>query len=703
MKANGYPVLSVILAVFAATGMLSAAHAAEVGGGEADAPRFAPGELLAEGYDNGLRGVAIRAGDDYAHGCVNEESKVIVTPAKDGPYIGYANGFALINEGPRDAYGMFIPEEAACVALNADGERVRSFDDFITWYDGKHGVAAISTAERGAPQALLYALTDESGKPVTAFEFDNITHLAESSRDVFWASKDGLWGCIRADGSVKLPFAYRQFRFGVSREGRSSSHVNIGNNRAEGIATYDGDIVIPPEYPFVGTFFDDPLVPVRNEEGKCAYFNTAGENVTGFVYDDAGSFSEGLARVHMGENGEFFGFIDTEFRMRIPPVYTGLTEGGGTPGRLYLSIDGVEQILEHPLINSRPIDIYVNDAWIYTANEAFIENGRTLAPLRRIAEALGYKVQWFPDGREIVLADEARSIRMTVGDTRAVVNLFDDGVPPETALLDVPPRIVDGRTYVPLRFIAEACGARVDYSDGETSVIRVTSAIAGFENPAPANINGGSTGAFSRRQLRFIGYTSIEADVTLPYVTIGEKGDCPYVYFGFDLIGDKGNAEGGFQYVEDESRADFGKWTAFMRQGEEWRWGDDIVLEPGSAHHLRFRVGADEDGAAELILELDGREVIRKPSTVADLSAASAKYVIAMAMSKPFDGENCLSRLENAKVENVKADGFDFDTRPPYREWRADIGDGVLFGSADCVASYIHRAPDGSVSIWKGE
>ncbi|MDR0423934.1 MAG: hypothetical protein LBH39_00485 [Clostridiales Family XIII bacterium] len=28
---------------------------------------------------------------------------------------------------------------------------------------------------------------------------------------------------------------------------------------------------------------------------------------------------------------------------------------------------------------------------------------------------------------------------------------------------------------------------------------------------------------------------------------------------------------------------------------------------------------------------------------------------------------------------------------------------GMLFGSADCVASYIHHAPDGSVSIWKGK
>jgi hypothetical protein len=701
------PLLAALCAVCAAAlaaGGMSVAFAAD--GGETAAPRFAPGELRFGHYDNGLRGVYVKIGDDYVRGCADEEGRLVVAPEKNGPYVGMTNGFALINEGARDANGVFIPEEAQCVALNAAGERVRTFDNYITWYDGKHGVAAVSVG--GEPQRLLYALTDEAGKPITAFEFDAIHHAEESASDVFWAQKDGLWGCVKADGGVKLPFAYRRLHTYQSNGGRPSRFVNLTHEFGnEAVATQNGDIVIPAEYPLVGAFFDDPLVPVINDEGKYAYFNDAGENVTGFVYDHGiGSFSEGLAQIYTGSEDGSFGFIDTNFRTVIPPVYTGLRNGHGTrPGKLYLYRDGAEEVVENPLRYERDIKIYADGDWIYTAEEAFIEDGRTLAPFRRVAEALGYSVRWYPDSREIALADGTRSVRLTVGKDGATVNLFNDGTPPETVTLDVPPRIVGGRAYVPLRFIAEACGARVDW-DRESSEIRITRGAdrldARAAELAPANINGGSTGVFARRQLAFLGFRSVEADVTLPTVTVGEKGDCPYVYFGFDRIGDIGNAEGGFQYIEDETRADFGKWTVFLRQGDEWRWGENIVLESGSTHHLKFHRTDAADGApAELVLELNGREVIRKPSSVNDFSGASVKYVVAIAMSKPFDGENCLSRADNAKIANPKASNSDFYDYALYGEWRPDIGDGVLFGSADCTAAYVHRRADGSISLWK--
>jgi hypothetical protein len=441
-------------------------------------------------YDNGLREVHVRSGDDYFRGCLNEEGRVIVAPEKDGPYIGMTNGLALINEGARDANGIFIPEAAKCSVLNAEGERVKSFDRCITWYDGRRGFAAIS-AKDGAgaqPYNLLYALTDENGTPVTAFEFEGIQHFRDSSRDLFWAKKDGLWGCIRADGSVKLPFAYRQIGFPVSNTGVPSSGVWLTEEYGkQGFASLDGDIVIPAVYNFVGAFFDDPLIPVMNDE-KWAYFNDAGENVTGFVYDySVYSFSEGLAQVYTGDESGTFGFIGTDFKTVLPPVYTGMRQGSGLRrGQLYLYKGEMEEVVENPLQYTRKIKFYVNGDWIYTASgqEAFIdpEAGRTLAPLRRIAEALGCEVQWFSEERGIALANATRAVRLTVGAADASVNLFDDGVPAKTVSLDVPPRIVGGRVYVPLRFIAESCGAQVDW-DAENTTIRITGASAAQSAP----------------------------------------------------------------------------------------------------------------------------------------------------------------------------------------------------------------------------
>jgi hypothetical protein len=471
MKGNKIITAILICLLAAASGNVSAVFAADGEGGENGAAKYAAGEFKSVFWNGGLREIYVTAGErNYLHGCIDEEGNVIVAPAENGPYVGITNGLVLINEGARDANGIFIPAEAKCAVLNAAGERVRSLDNYITWYDGTYGIAAVSAS--GNPrQMFLYALTDETGTPITAYEFEDLSHNPESSPGVFWAKKNGLWGCMKGDGSVLLPFVYRAVYGFDSR----LTHVGIvTEDGKEGLANYDGAIVVPAEYRSVAGFAAG-LAPVMNDDAKWAYFNTAGENVTGFVWDyQVFPFKEGLARFTT-EDGKY-GFMDTDFRTVLQPAYTGFGEGSGfdKPGHVCVIKDGVTEFVENPLQYERTVNIYADGNWIYTEQEPFIESGRTLAPFRKVAEALGYQVQWFPESREITLASATRLIRMTVGATEATVNVFDDGLPAETVTLDVPPRIVGGRTYVPLRFIAENCGAGVEW-DEATKAIRITS------------------------------------------------------------------------------------------------------------------------------------------------------------------------------------------------------------------------------------
>ncbi|HZK71511.1 MAG TPA: hypothetical protein VFD03_08360, partial [Clostridia bacterium] len=215
------------------------------------------------------------------------------------------------------------------------------------------------------------------------------------------------------------------------------------------------------------------------------------------------------------------------------------------------------------------------------------------------------------------------------------------------------------------------------------------SAAAGEASIAsPYTINGGTTGVFSRQQLPFEGFDGVQADVTLPVVNIGEKGDCPYVYFGFDWKNDVGNVEGGFQFIEDASNPNYNKWTVFMRQGNDWKWRDNIVLEQGSTHHMKFYSVLISEKQVDMVIELDGKEVIRKASTVTNFQTASVKAVTAIAMSKPFNGSNCISRSENLKITNLMVSTVaggsqyaDFAQFTLYKEWRPEIGaNGMWFG-----------------------
>ncbi|MDF2629892.1 MAG: copper amine oxidase-like protein [Symbiobacteriaceae bacterium] len=100
--------------------------------------------------------------------------------------------------------------------------------------------------------------------------------------------------------------------------------------------------------------------------------------------------------------------------------------------------------------------------------------GRTLAPVRHMAEALGYLVDWDPESKTAFVERDGHYIAFEVGAKEAVV----DG---ETVAMDVAPRLVRGRVLVPLRFFAELAGAGVAWDETTMSIdlISPTSATAG--------------------------------------------------------------------------------------------------------------------------------------------------------------------------------------------------------------------------------
>ena len=317
--------------------------------------------------------------------------------------------------------------------------------------------------------------------------------------------------------------------------------------------------------------------------------------------------------------------------------------------------------------------------------------GRTLMPLRVCLNAIGCVVEWDPETKTVLTQKGSVIVEIPIGKSEIIVN-------GAVITTDAQAVIKNERTYLPLRAVMEAYGYAVEW-DAQARTVFATELTA-------ANINGGSTGIFQRKQLHFSGFDGIQADVTLPYVTELEKGDCPYVYFGFDFSDDKGNAEGGFQFIEDPAHPLYNKWTVFMRQGSEWRWGNNISIEQGETRHLKFYAEYVSNVQTDLIIELDGREVIRKKSAVTNFDNTSAKTVISMAMTEKFDGENCFSRSVGAKISNTEVrmggsdEYHDFTGYPLYSEWRPFVGAaGMWYGTANCVPSYIHYEPDGKVSI----
>lgn len=105
-------------------------------------------------------------------------------------------------------------------------------------------------------------------------------------------------------------------------------------------------------------------------------------------------------------------------------------------------------------IGSRIVNVD-NEAVIYDAAPV-IRNDRTLVPIRIVTETLGGKVDWNGATKEVTLHIDGKEIKMTVGKT-----LEKYGVAPV---------IIDGRTFVPVRFVADELGATVAWDDATKTV-----------------------------------------------------------------------------------------------------------------------------------------------------------------------------------------------------------------------------------------
>jgi hypothetical protein len=112
------------------------------------------------------------------------------------------------------------------------------------------------------------------------------------------------------------------------------------------------------------------------------------------------------------------------------------------------------------------VKVLIDGVPLTMIDKPFIENGRTLVPMRALFESFGAEVSWDSVNKIALAVQNDITIRIPIGSTRPTVN----GI---TVLIDVPAKIVNGRTYIPLRFVGEFLGYTVGW-DGPSKTVTIT-------------------------------------------------------------------------------------------------------------------------------------------------------------------------------------------------------------------------------------
>lgn len=111
------------------------------------------------------------------------------------------------------------------------------------------------------------------------------------------------------------------------------------------------------------------------------------------------------------------------------------------------------------------IKVKLNGKPLQLNNSPIIINNRTMIPFREISETCGVEVSWDEKKKTVSAVKGSSKLVLKVNNTSALLNN-------EEMTLDAPPVIINNRIYVPLRFISESFGFRVEWA-GKTKTVEI--------------------------------------------------------------------------------------------------------------------------------------------------------------------------------------------------------------------------------------
>ena len=202
-------------------------------------------------------------------GYIDKTGKVVIPLEFDGAN-DFENGFAVVNKGGKTLFTMYA-------------------------WDGK------------------VALIDRNGKLLTDFKYDyikpfegNFAHVTIKQSDIL--SKNGY---VNKEGKEVIPVNYDFI------SPLSSSYFAVILNKKQGVIDSVGNIVLPIIYDKIDPSYSEPEWLIKLAD-KFGFINGKGQIIIQPIYEDAATFSKGLASVK--QNGKW-GYIDVSGTVIIPFKY----------------------------------------------------------------------------------------------------------------------------------------------------------------------------------------------------------------------------------------------------------------------------------------------------------------------------------------------------------------------------------------------
>lgn len=236
--------------------------------------------------------------------------------------------------------------------------------------------------------------------------------------------------------------------FHIERQANGGAFSEIGEVGANVTVFVDENVAVDTLYLY--------RVRARNANGFSAYSNETG----GIIEQDADLEEEELEGLEVPEVLEE---PEVPVEPETPPESPALPPS--TP-----STPSGDGVVIRFFINQS--DYFVNDSLRTMDTSPIISGGRTLLPIRYVAEALGATVGWDAGDQRVTIEFGETTIDLWINRNSARVNGVMQQIDANNAQV-TPVIIPPGRTMLPLRFVAENLGSSVDWEPVGQEVIIV--------------------------------------------------------------------------------------------------------------------------------------------------------------------------------------------------------------------------------------
>jgi photosystem II stability/assembly factor-like uncharacterized protein len=372
---------------------------------------------------------------------------VAADPGKSNAiYAGKSNGLYRNDSVLQQAWVFVGPPQTgpivAVAVATRDGKTVYASNGQSLWKTTDR-CATWQTANMGLPFARL-----------TSLVADGLV-LYAGSQDGVWMSSDSGQYWLRCGTGLG---GFLVNAVGIGPQGRVVAGTNAGFFVSRTVQDDAGPVIQ------VGTPSDGTIV------------SSSHIRVSGSVSDSGSgvaSFSiNGENTVFNTQNGSFA--ADLVLKSGANRIVLQARDLAGNVTEVPLLVTYQYKVILQLTVGSSTMRV-LPDRTVMLDSPPVILSGRTLVAIRPIIEALDGTVAWSASDRKVTIVQGVHTIALWIDKAVAVV----DGrtVAIDSSSTAVVPKIISGRTMLPVRFVSEALGAQVDW-DANTQRITIT-----YSNP----------------------------------------------------------------------------------------------------------------------------------------------------------------------------------------------------------------------------